>query len=304
MTPSTPPRKIMARQNEDRPLRLLAAQRQLYEDAKQLHNLRTSLIIGGGLSGAVLSLALPPARQALGVCVAVILLFVSILGAAREKRKSKQAASVQEEFDTYVFNLPWNATLIDRPSNATIAEAAARHKPKKLENWYSDTEDLPYPLDVLVSQRSNLAWGASDHRRWSATLVGLGILLFALACLASALLKLSFADSTTAIFAPLIPAMKEIIEMALRNKEYTDIKEASERRAAQIWDESMSRRRPPKLASCRELQDQICSFRQTNPVIPSWFYWFKRDENEKVMHVSTADYVTEAREKGVISSTM
>ncbi|MYW15952.1 hypothetical protein GT039_10175 [Streptomyces sp. SID2955] len=294
----------MVRQNEDRPLRLLAAQRQLYEDAKQLHNLRTSLIIVGGLLGAILSLSLPPARQALGVCIAVILLFVSILGASREKRKNKQAASVQEEFDTYVFNLPWNSTLIDRPSNATIAEAAARHKPKKLENWYGDTEDLPYPLDVLVSQRSNLAWGASDHRRWSATLAGIGIFLFGLACLTSILLGLSFADAVTAVFAPLIPAVKEIFEMAIKNSEFTKEKEASEKRAAQMWDDALRRRRLPNASSCRGLQDQICGFRQSNPVIPSWFYWFKRDQNEKVMRVSTADYVAEARERGLTSSAL
>ncbi|MEG8281060.1 S-4TM family putative pore-forming effector [Streptomyces sp. AHA2] len=291
----------MSRQNDDKPLRLLAAQRQLYDDAKRIHNFRTSLIIAGGIVGAALSITLPSARQALGVSVALTLLFVSILGSAREKRKTKQAASVQEEFDTYVFGLPWNATLADRPSTAVIAEAAERHRPRNLRDWYSDTEDLPYPLDVLVSQRSNLAWGVSDQRRWSAALAGFAILTLSLASIACALIGLSFTDSVTAIFAPLIPAIKEVFEMWRASTESVKMKEATEARIAQIWETSLRQKKPPKLTTCRELQDQMCTIRQVNAAIPSWFYWFLRDKNEKVMRVSVADYVAEARQQGLTS---
>ncbi|MET8689777.1 S-4TM family putative pore-forming effector [Streptomyces sp. NPDC004732] len=296
MLQSTNP-AITDAQNSVRSLRVLAAQRRLYADAKLIHNVRLTVVIGAGVIGVALALYFPSARAPIGFGSAVVLLLISIVGSARERRKSKEAAYVQEEFDTGIFQLPWNSVLADRPTNGLVVEAAHRHKGDGLEDWYSDTESLARPLDVLVCQRSNLAWGVSNHRRWAATVMT-AIILWASGIIAICYsLELSFASSISAVVTPLLPTFREYIEMWRSNMDSVRAKEKAESKISDIWESAMKGRRLPSIAKCREVQDRICAIRQTNPIIPDWFYWAFRERGEKVMRVSVADYVEQARSK-------
>ncbi|MZD09754.1 hypothetical protein GTW43_32425 [Streptomyces sp. SID5785] len=290
---------IAEAQNSVRSLRLLSAQRRLYADAKLIHNVRLAVVILAGIVSVALALYFPSARAPIGFGSAVVLLLISIVGSARERRKSKEAASVQEEFDTGVFQLSWNSVLADRPTNSLVVEAAHRHKGDGLADWYSDTESLARPLDVLVCQRSNLAWGVSNHRRWAATVMAAIIAWIAGIVVICYFLELSFPSSISAVITPLLPTFREYIEMWRSNVESIRAKEKAESKISDIWESAMSSRRLPSVAKCREVQDRICVIRQTNPIIPDWFYWAFRDRGEKVMRVSVADYVEQARSKGM-----
>ncbi|MBZ6229360.1 S-4TM family putative pore-forming effector [Streptomyces olivaceus] len=298
MPQSTTP-AIAEAQNSVRSLRLLAAQRRLYADAKLIHNVRLAVVIFSGFIGVALALYFPLARAPIGFGSAAVLLLISIVGSARERRKSKEAAGVQEEFDTEIFKLPWNSVLADRPTNGLVVEAAHRHKGDGLENWYSDTESLARPLDVLVCQRSNLAWGVSNHRRWAATVMAAIIAWMAGIIAICYFLDLSFASSIFAVVTPLLPTFREYIEMWRSNIESVLSKEKAESKISDIWESAMKSRRVPSIVKCREVQDRICAIRQVNPIIPDWFYWAFRERGEKVMRVSVADYVEQARSKGL-----
>jgi hypothetical protein len=278
---------------------LLAAQRRLYADAKVIYNLRVTVVMVAGVAGVTLALYFPSARAPIGFASAVILLLISIAGSAREKRKSKEAASIQEEFDTSIFQLPWNSVLSDRPTNGLIVEAAHRHDGRSLENWYSDTGPLPRPLDVLVCQRSNLEWGVSIHRRWAAAVMTAIITwIFGIVLICSTL-HLSFPSSIFAVVTPLLPTFREFIEMWKSSMDSVRAKEKAESKVSDIWESALSTRRLPPVRPCREVQDRICSIRQTNAIVPDWFYKAFRDKSEKVMRVSVADYVDKARTAGL-----
>ncbi|WP_435616200.1 S-4TM family putative pore-forming effector [Streptomyces coelicoflavus] len=290
---------IVDAQNSERSLRLLAAQRRLYADAKVIHNARVIVVVVAGVVGVTLALKFPSARAPIGFGSAVILLLISIVGSAREKRKSKEAASVQEEFDTSIFQLPWNNVLADRPTNGLIVEAARRHKGGDLEDWYGDTATLVRPLDVLVCQRSNLAWGVSTHRRWAAVVMSAIIAWVAGIVLVCLFLDLSFANSIFAVVTPLLPTFREYIEMWKSNMDSVRAKEKAESKISELWEGGLNSKRLPSVVKCREVQDRLCSIRQTSAIIPDWFYKFFRDESETVMRVSMADYVERARSKGL-----
>ncbi|WP_371527201.1 S-4TM family putative pore-forming effector [Streptomyces sp. NBC_01283] len=295
--PTNPP--ISEAQNSERSVRLLAAQRRLYADAKAIHNARVITVVGAGMLGVVLALCYPSARAPIGFGSAVVLLLISIVGSAREKRKSKEAASVQEEFDTTIFQLPWNSVLSDRPTSGLVVEAAHRHKGGDLEDWYGNTGSLARPLDVLVCQRSNLAWGVSTHRRWAAVVMAAIITWIAGIVLVCYFLDLSFASSIFAVVTPLLPTFREYIEMWKSNMESVRAKEKAESKISDIWQSALNARRSPSAAKCREVQDRLCAIRQVNAAIPDWFYRIFRSESEKVMHVSVTDYVEQARSKGL-----
>ncbi|MEW1830713.1 S-4TM family putative pore-forming effector [Streptomyces sp. NPDC088196] len=298
MHPSTSP-SIRNAQNSERSIRLLAAQRRLYADAKVIHNCRMIVVIGAGILGVFLALYFPSVRAHIGFTSAIILLLISVVGSVREKRKNKEAASIQEEFDTNVFQLPWNGALSDRPTNALVVEAAHRYKGGGLEDWYGDTESLARPLDVLVCQRSNLSWGVSAHRRWAATVMWAGVLWVGGIIVVCFFFKLSFSSSMFAVVTPLVPTFREYIEMWRSSMESVRSKERAESKISDIWDSSMGNRRLPSIAKCREIQDRLCAIRQTNAVVPDWFYNLFRRMSEKVMRVSISDYVEQARNKGL-----
>ncbi|WP_329211449.1 S-4TM family putative pore-forming effector [Streptomyces sp. NBC_00683] len=290
---------ISEAQNTERSVRLLAAQRRLYQDAKLIHNIRLTIVLTAGAIGVSLALYFPAARAHIGFTSAAILLLISVLGSAREKRKSKEAASVQEEFDTSVFQLPWNSVLSDRPTNALVVEAAHRHKGGGLENWYGNTSTLVRPLDILVCQRSNLAWGVSSHRRWAAVIMSAMITWIAAIVLVCYFLQLSFASSMFAVVTPLVPTFREYIEMWRSNAESVQVKEKTESKISEIWESALEGRGLPSIKKCREIQDRLCLIRQTNAIIPDWFYWIFRKKAEKVMRVSSNDYVDQARTRGL-----
>ena len=159
------------------------------------------------------ALALPDARPVVGSIGGALTFLFSVLGSDREKRRRKEAAFVQEEFDTYVFDLPWNDFAADRPSPTLIAEAAARYTDGRTHDWYPDTDPVVRPLDVLICQRSNLGWGSSIHRFYAAVLSGVLVLLAVAGVVIALVIGLSFAHALIALLIPLLGPARELIEL-------------------------------------------------------------------------------------------
>ncbi len=154
--PTTP--AIFAAQNTQGARRRVAAQARLYSDAKRLWALRVAVVsVLAAASGAAALAAADTARLGIGVGGGVLLLVLSIVGGDLERRKRHQAAAVQEEFDTNVFQLPWNDLDGARPSPTVIAQAAARYDGGRDKNWYPDMEGTHRPFDVLTARAATSA---------------------------------------------------------------------------------------------------------------------------------------------------
>ena len=194
----------------------LAAQSRLYTDAKRLHDTRVLTVVALAAITITVALAFPEARTAVGTIGGAVTFFWSVLGGGREKRCRRQAAFVQEEFDTYVFDIPWNAMAADHPPPTLIAEAAARYRGNRAKDWWLITGPVACPLDTLICQRSNLGWGASIHWLYAAILTGalVGIVLSGVAV--GLIANLTTTDALAALVVPLLGPARELIEMILR----------------------------------------------------------------------------------------
>src|SRR5699024_3378255 len=126
------------------------------------------------------------------------------------------AAFVQEEFDTYVFDMPWNAWAAEHPSPMCIAEAADRYRGNRTKDWYPDTGTVARPLDVLICQRSNLGWGASIHRVYANLLNSLLPAFILLVPAIALIVTLAPAQALTTLVVPLLGPVRELLEM-IRN---------------------------------------------------------------------------------------
>src|SRR5699024_7573892 len=165
----------------------------------------------------VAAFVFPAGRINIGVVGGVITFLGSVLGSRREKNCRKQAAFVQEEFDTYVFDMPWNDWAAEHPSPTLIAEAATRYRGNRTKDWYPDTGPVIRPLDVLICQRSNLGWGASIHRLYAALLTGLLTVFILLGAAIALIGNLTTAEALTTLVVPLLGPVRELLEM-IRNR--------------------------------------------------------------------------------------
>lgn len=294
MTGPTSP-AIRDAQNKDSALRLLQAQRRLYADAKTLQHTRLGVVLVGAVIGVAVGLSWPAVRTALSVASTVSLLILSLLGGSREKRRTREAAAVQDEFDTTVLRLPWNDLLAERPTPTLIADAVRRSQPTAdLPDWYPDTETTVRPLDVLICQRSNLGWGVTLHRAWAAAVLGVAVAVLVLVGVAVTALS-----APLIAFAPLLPALRELGEIIKNNWDSAASKHTGERNVVTLWRTALTNRDAVTDNDLRRVQDRILTFRQTNASVPDWFHIKRRNANEETMRGAANAQVAEAREHGL-----
>ena len=106
---------ISQTQNEDLSLRLLAAERGLYSQAKIVSSVQATLSLLTPVAVGALGAAMPdfkPWGALLALCV--VLLDLGLLDPL-VKGCTRAAAGIQEKFDTTVLELPWNGCLVTEP---------------------------------------------------------------------------------------------------------------------------------------------------------------------------------------------
>ncbi|MDG4813937.1 S-4TM family putative pore-forming effector [Micromonospora sp. WMMD956] len=283
---------IAQRQNGRYALNLLAAQRALYREVRVLRRLRTSIVVAGAAAGCLVALVLAPDPVAVGVVTGIGLLLVSLTTGGRERRRQGAAVAVQEEFDTYVYGLPWNPLLADRPSTELIAAYAGRHRSRHgdagLTDWYSVPDGVDRWTAVLLCQRTNVSWDAPLHRRWT-VLLGIGLAVPTAAVLTVAVLGLlSPAELTAAVLAPLLAPVHALIESLRGNAEHA-------RRGARL-DAEIARllRDGAGPHDYRQIQNQIFALREAGPLVPDLLYRLRRPSLHRIVQGQNDHLTTRA----------
>lgn len=295
--------QIPIRQNEPTQIERLAAQRELYSEAKrwQVFQLLASVIIPIVLSvWAWVNPKIADWAAILGGLMAVVdvTLFDYLISGYREK-----AAKIQELFDCHVLEM--QCSPLHNPEDVTNDEIATyynKHKRtpgniEKLRNWYSTAvEVLPIHLARLVCQLSNCSWDSELRRRYSnlaaQALVGVMILLLAVGLL----FKESFKDFLLMafIFAPFITycfkQFKEQRDASKRQKELVVC-------AKSLWTTAFTKSAKTLLQESRQLQNAIYECRSKNPTVLDTFYNKLKDEQEATMYRTADALVVEAKRR-------
>lgn len=296
-SPTHPP--IFQAQNTPDARRRVAAQARLYSDAKQLYYVRVAVIGVLAVASSIAALlATDAARTVIGAGGGILLLALSVVGGGIEKRRRLQAAATQEEFDTAIFQIPWNDLAAERPSSITTAQAAERYRGGREKDWYPDTRGTHRPFDVLICQISNLGWGASTHRIWAWALsAALAALIVFLAIVARAS-GLAASDVVSVLILPALAPAKELVDQVGAHFETARDKAAAEARLSDAWAGGMKGTAIPSEQLLRTVQDRILSFRQRNHYVPDWLDNYLRENREAAMQATAADRVAEAARHG------
>ena len=155
---------ILYKQNLDENLRLLAAQRQSYNEAKLYRTSYRFLMLVPCLISFLVLNSYIDATDQYSVLRFILDLFVLILGGFLMKKSSQYqtlGATIQQKFDTSIFNLPFEWKI--KQDQTMIENLYYKHKKdeniEKLRYWYTDElKELTYPKDILAAQKQNLFW--------------------------------------------------------------------------------------------------------------------------------------------------
>ena len=294
--------KIPETQLDPTQLKRLAAQRQLYSDAKVIQAVQIGLcaLVPPILAVLVVFFSLPPVYAA---CCAVIVAFLDVLGFNPRQRSLKQkAARIQESFDCDVLELPPQERIASSPLEIeTVEKYSSKYKRKAhddsdLEDWYSKkVGKLPLHLGRFICQRSNCQWDAELRRRYANRVLVVLLVLTALTLCLGLIGNLTLAKFILAMLVPLMPAFVRGIWQYKEHKEYAAQLDKLKEHVESLWNKALSGADPDELTrDSRKLQDEIYNHRRTSPLIFDWLYRHLKKEDEELMNKAANELVTEA----------
>lgn len=178
---------IQNRQNEEGSITRLAAQRQLYNDVGVLDRIDLCFSVVVPFILAIAQVIFPSVNWVVNTTyiLAIAMLFLSLFFDKAVRNKKILAASIQQDFDVYVFQMPWDEARFGKRKNLIqeIAEKSKKlmSKPserERLTNWYRpEVDPLPLEKGIFACQRENYNWDGGLRKRYRAFALVLVILL-------------------------------------------------------------------------------------------------------------------------------
>ena len=289
-------------QNEPRKLELLAAQRQLYSDAKNLQLVSVTIGVPIVILWSMLVAFFHQLDVYAGLWGIVATLLELLVFSRLQKTTQEKAANIQQIFDCEVLNFNWASLQCGtRVEPETIISASERFKSKKagyskLQNWYPiSIGQLPIYQARIICQRSNIWWDSKLRRRYSKWIVFILITLTTLVFLIGLVGGLTLEKFLLAVLAPLTPAF------VLGLRQYTEHNEAANRldrlreNAEILLRKTISQKLTPQELEMESysLQTQIYDNRRRSPLIFDWLYARLRQGHEEQMSRGAESFVQE-----------
>lgn len=297
---------IPQEQNAHRKLDLLAAQRQLYSDAKRLQMLSVIISVPVVIVWSIL-VALFPLLAVYAGLWGIVVTFLELLVFSRlQKSTQEKAAKVQQIFDCEVLQFDWvslNCGIRVEPE--TIIDASNRFKHKNpncsnLPDWYPvSVGRLPISQARIICQRSNVWWDSQLRRRYSNWIVIILVALTTTVLLIGLIGGLTLEKFLLAVLAPLIPAF------VFGLRQYTEHNEAATRldrlreNAEALIQEVINGRFTSQDLERESygLQTQIYDNRRRSPLFFDWLYSRLRRKNEEQMNRGAESLVQDLTQK-------
>lgn len=285
---------IAVRQNEEKAIAMLAAQRQLYNDAKKLGAISVVLSVWLPFAMSLILLILP--EESIWKSVSYILAIVSMLFSFVVDKhiddKKKLAAFIQQKFDVYVYNMPWNERIFGKQKNVnqnivTYSKQIIENSDKKerLYNWYTpavDNRDLS--TSILLCQRENFWWDVGLRKRYRLA----SVIMIVFSCSLVIVMGLWKNENIAMLlwrFAFIVPMLEWLFDtVKTLNKDMERLKEL---------DEIINNDVPKTMDELQDIQKMIFEHRKECYAIPNIIYQMFKDNDEdaarRVVSIENSD---------------
>lgn len=272
---------IKERQNTEESIHYLRAQRYAYLCAKRIYMSRMVLSIAWPIIAVILYFTCKNDCTTTVLTGSSLILMASFFMEIYEQRFSKLGATIQEQFDTHIFNMKWNSALVgEKIKKEEIYSLAKKEKTKisELKNWYTgiDTDDeIEY---VLKAQKTSTEWSIKQKRIFGNLLLILAGLIFIISTMIALWSKFLLADFIITLF---FPTTSLYIYLLKGWKDFSQQVKELQRITSQIYFLLESER--TSKYQLRFIQDAIYVHgRVPNNIIPNTLYYKLRNKLEEV----------------------
>lgn len=292
---------IPSKQNEQRQLERLAAQREIYSSAKKMHIAQIGLTVFGPILLFVANLIWPKLGAYSALYGIVVFIIDGVLIEPIIKSKKTKSAKIQELFDCDVLELETSPLKV--VDDVTVEEILIHYRAhskiktniEKIRDWYpSNIDQLPISIARIICQRANCWWDSKLRRRYSNFLKYTGLMVFL-----SLLVYAFLADFSLIQFVLIGSGLIPLFQFC--NKQYNEHRDTASRLdelvcySQNVWNKTILHDNP-ELAKddSRRLQDEIFEHRCKSPLILDPFFKIFRDEHEELMNKSSEILIEEA----------
>ena len=293
---------VTVRQNEDRQLRRLLAQRRLYSRAKLLLGIQTALVVPGAIAWSLVVIWQPHLKVFAGLWGALVTLADQVLFTPWQQSLKDRAARIQEQFDCDVLEMEWqDITVGARPSAEVVTEFGTLKEGESFEghrlvDWYpKEIEPLSIEQARAICQRTNCWWDSRLRRKYAAWSIGVVVALLVAAIFLGVGKSIPLDAFVVGVFLPFLPLMILGFRQFNEQRQAADRLDKLRQHIEKQWDQLISDKASKEALaeSARRVQDELFDHRKRNPVVFDWVYNLLRDEQEEIMHRNAQDLVRE-----------
>lgn len=274
---------IVRRQEEPQSINMLKAMRHKYSLAKRYGVINFLCCIAAVCVLTALRLLFPQSQ-----CLAdFAILYSASASIAKvyivrmQTKQKRSAASIQQMFDCYLYDLPWDEALCgDKPSSEEIYEAAKDEDDKGLHEWYkAKVLNLSKPSAVLACMRINATYDKRLKEKFKSFLY-IGFVALILFCLSPMFTDFSFHSVMLKVFVPILPMLLYCIDVNQRMKENIGTLDKLNKNI----NECIEKRKRGEAVTQEELakiQNLIFVHRTSSFAVPDFFYRWRRKGMEE-----------------------
>jgi len=292
---------INERQNNELNLKRLAAQRQLYSDAKKMMHIQFAIsgmaVILFAIIGNIVS-----KEYAVYITVLSILcvLFDELFLTKRIEDLRLNAAIIQEDFDCDALQIPINYI---KNSHGTMLEIIQENSKKYLSkyknfdllvNWYPGMETADIKYGRIICQSTNCWWNQKLREKYSNFLIISTAIVFIILLLIALFNDITLNGFIMSVISPILPGGVLVYKIDRDNKKAIHNLNDMKSKLDDIIEKLKSKDSYPddKLQNdIRCLQDMIFDNRSVSPLIPDRFYFRYRDRYEEIAKASNKELV-------------
>ncbi|WP_270576957.1 S-4TM family putative pore-forming effector [Bacteroides cellulosilyticus] len=294
--------EILYKQNLDINIDRLLAQRRLYSNAKIMQYILIAITVIIPVLIAFITnfsnLRIDDTSWIYTIYAIVVIFGEKILEIFIDRNK-KTAASIQEKFDTNIFDIPENELLNSVFIDHDIVRKYSKkdklnaNKISRVTNWYSTRIDcLQTNIAILFCQRMNICYDQNIKKKYNKLLISLSVLTFITLLIISLTNDFSLKKFIIEVILPSIPILNFTYKEINQNIESVDnlqkLREIIENKLS-----SLSRNDVIEIEELRNIQDRIFNNRILSPLIPDFIYKILWTELEDEMNYSVENRIVE-----------
>lgn len=273
---------ILTRQNEERNINRLCAQKQLYIGAKKIFLTQIILTVPLTIVLALIKLVL---LLWFKIDISVYVIFYGISVTLIDlllinpiiTQKKKNGAKVQELFDCSVYDLEWNGIFVGKKPEPEIVSKnnrlfrASNGDVSRLIDWYpQEIGRQPALKAIALCQKSNLNYDSALRKSFVIWTMISAFCTLAILVLFGLVQNYSLKDFLAQLAVSFLPIFVLAVKIVLEQRK--TLKSSEELKGS--IDNVLEKESLPTLKQLRCVQDRIYSNRKDSALIPEFFYNF------------------------------